>query len=108
MPADHSRYVSGCDIHQYTSVGNVSGINGDVDMNELYRTSLFDDIAGKSSDTPAPKPKKSNAEVAVEVWEGKWGDGDERKRRLTEAGYDYDAVQEIVNNTAPSEEPDGE
>lgn len=100
--------VSGCDIHQYSSVGNVSGINGDVDMDELYRTSLFDDIAGKSSDTPAPKPKKSNAEIAVEVWEGKWGDGDERKRRLTEAGYDYDAVQEIVNNTAPSEEPDGE
>lgn len=100
--------VSGCDIHQYSSVGNVSGIAGDVDMDELYRTSLFDDIAGKSSDTPAPKPKKSNAEVAVEVWEGKWGVGDERKRRLTEAGYDYDAVQEIVNNTAPSEESDGE
>lgn len=100
--------VSGCDIHQYSSVGTVSGIAGDVDMDELYRTSLFDDIAGKSSDTPAPKPKKSNAEVAVEVWEGKWGVGDERKRRLTEAGYDYDAVQEIVNNTAPSEESDGE
>lgn len=95
--------VSGCDIHQYSSVGSVSGIAGDVDMNELYRTSLFDDIAGKSSDTPAPKPKKSNAEVAVEVWEGKWGDGDERKRRLTEAGYDYDAVQDIVNDTAPTE-----
>lgn len=95
--------VSGCDIHQYSSVGTVSGIAGDVDMNELYRTSLFDDIAGKSSDTPAPKPKKSNAEVAVEVWEGKWGDGDERKRRLTEAGYDYDAIQNIVNDTAPTE-----
>ena len=39
--------VSGCDLHQYSSVGNVSGISGDVDMNELYRTSLFDDIAGK-------------------------------------------------------------
>lgn len=93
--------VSGCDLHQYSSVGNVSGISGDVDMNELYRTSLFDEIAGKSSDKPAPKPKKTNAQVAVEVWEGKWGTGDERKKRLTEAGYDYDAIQDIVNQTEP-------
>lgn len=92
--------VSGCDLHQYSSVGNVSGIAGDVDMNELYRTSLFDDIAGKSSDKPAPT-KKTNAQVAVEVWEGKWGTGDERKKRLTEAGYDYDAIQDIVNQTEP-------
>lgn len=93
--------VSGCDLHQYSSVGNVSGISGDVDMNELYRTSLFDEIAGKSSDKPAPKPKKTNAQVAVEVWEGKWGTGDERKKRLTEAGYDYNAIQDIVNQTEP-------
>lgn len=92
--------VSGCDLHQYSSVGNVSGISGDVDMNELYRTSLFDDIAGKSSDKPAPT-KKTNAEVALEVWEGKWGTGDDRKKRLTEAGYDYDAIQDIVNQTEP-------
>lgn len=93
--------VSGCDLHQYSSVGNVSGIAGDVDMNELYRTSLFDDIAGKSSDKPAPTPKKTNAEIAVEVWEGKWGIGDDRKKRLTEAGYDYNAIQDIVNQTEP-------
>lgn len=93
--------VSGCDLHQYSSVGNVSGISGDVDMNELYRTSLFDEIAGKSSDKPAPKPKKTNAQVAVEVWQGKWGTGDERKKRLTEAGYDYNAIQDIVNQTEP-------
>lgn len=94
--------VSGCDIHQYSSVGSVSGIAGDVDMNELYRLSLFDDVAGKTSPEPVPvTPKKTNAEVAAEVWQGLWGSGDERKRRLTEAGYDYDAVQDIVNQTAP-------
>lgn len=99
--------VSGCDIHQFSSVGQISGIRGDVDMNELYRTTLFDDIAGKSSGkTPEVNPvvkKKTNAEIALEVWEGKWGNGDEREKRLTEAGYDYKAIQEIVNNTAPSE-----
>lgn len=98
--------VSGCDIHQYSSVGQINGIVGDVDMNELYRTTLFDDIKGKSSGkTPEVKPvvKKTNAEIALEVWEGKWGNGDEREKRITEAGYDYKAIQEIVNNTAPSE-----
>ena len=44
-----------------------------------------------------PSGKKSNEEVAREVVRGYWGNGDERKRRLTEAGYDYSAVQSIVN-----------
>ena len=42
--------------------------------------------------------KKSNKEIAKEVIQGKWGNGDERKKRLTEAGYDYNAVQKEVNN----------
>lgn len=36
-------------------------------------------------------------EIAREVINGKWGNGAERKRRLTEAGYDYEAVQKRVN-----------
>lgn len=28
---------------------------------------------------------------------GQWGNGAERRTRLTEAGYSYDAVQSIVN-----------
>jgi len=47
---------------------------------------------------PTPEPKKSNEEIAQEVIEGKWGNGEERKQRLTEAGYDYQAVQDIVNS----------
>lgn len=41
--------------------------------------------------------KKSNQEIADEVIVGKWGNGAERKRRLTEAGYNYGAIQTIVN-----------
>lgn len=44
----------------------------------------------------APK-KKTIDELAHEVINGKWGSGAERKRRLIEAGYDYDAVQKRVN-----------
>ena len=50
-----------------------------------------------SGNTPQPSTKKSNEEIANEVINGNWGNGDERKRRLTEAGYDYSAIQSIVN-----------
>lgn len=53
--------------------------------------------------TPAPTPtpaKKTNEEIADEVLAGKWGNGDDRKNRLEAAGYDYNAIQEIVNRKA--------
>lgn len=40
---------------------------------------------------------KSIDEVAHEVINRQWGDGEERKRRLSEAGYDAKAVQNKVN-----------
>lgn len=52
-------------------------------MSEFYR-----DFAGG---------KKSVGEVAAEVIAGKWGNGEKRKKRLAEAGYDYAAVQLAVN-----------
>lgn len=41
--------------------------------------------------------KKSNDDIATEVIAGKWGNGAVRKKKLTEAGYDYTAIQNIVN-----------
>lgn len=35
--------------------------------------------------------------LACEVIQGDWGNGEERKERLEAAGYDYDAVQQRVN-----------
>ncbi len=40
---------------------------------------------------------KSIDELAKEVISGKWGNGDVRKKRLTEAGYDYSKIQKKVN-----------
>ena len=40
---------------------------------------------------------KSNLDVAKEVLEGKWGNGAERKKKLAEAGYNYEDIQGIVN-----------
>lgn len=44
--------------------------------------------------TPA---KKTVDELADEVIAGKWDNGAERERKLTAAGYDYNAVQKRVN-----------
>lgn len=40
---------------------------------------------------------KSNDIIAVEVINGKWGSGDDRKNRLTNAGYNYSDIQKAVN-----------
>lgn len=36
-------------------------------------------------------------QIALEVIDGKWGNGAERRERLTAAGYDYKSVQVLVN-----------
>lgn len=50
-----------------------------------------------STSTAASSSKKSTTAIAKEVLEGKWGNGAERKSKLTAAGYNYDAVQAEVN-----------
>ena len=55
---------------------------------------------GSSASTTPASPvvhKKTVEALAKEVIEGKWGNGDDRKMRLTAAGYDYAAVQAKVN-----------
>ncbi len=55
--------------------------------------------ASPATPTPAPSQpsRKSNDEMATEVIKGLWGNGQERKDRLAAAGYDYSAIQNIVN-----------
>jgi N-acetylmuramoyl-L-alanine amidase CwlA len=50
-------------------------------------------VKGESS---APV-KKSNEEIAREVIAGKWGNGAVRKKKLTDAGYNYSVIQALVN-----------
>ena len=50
-----------------------------------------------NASTTTTTKKKSNAEIAKEILAGKWGNGDDRKKKLKAAGYDYNAVQKEVN-----------
>ena len=83
------QYTGKYDIWQYTSSGKVDGVSGNCDMNYLYNENIIEE----STTTD----KKSVGELAQEVIDGKWGDGEDRKAKLEEAGYDYNAVQDRVN-----------
>ena len=58
-------------------------------------------INNETASEPAPEPVspvlKSNEEIANEVIAGKWGNGNARKVKLTQAGYNYNVIQKIVN-----------
>ena len=43
------------------------------------------------------KTNKTVEKIAKEVIAGKWGNGAERKRRLEDAGYNYNEVQSMIN-----------
>ncbi len=93
-----AQYYSECqykgeyDIWQYSSSGKVNGISGSCDMNYLYDEDIIEE-----SGTTDNSSKKSIDELAEEVIDGKWGDGEDRKTKLEKAGYDYNAVQSRVN-----------
>lgn len=52
--------------------------------------------ASSGGNTPS-NPAKSIDELAKEVLAGKWGNGNDRKNALANAGYNYSAVQARVN-----------
>lgn len=64
---------------------------------KLFNTPV---TSGGSKPAPAPTPapkKKTVGEIADEVIAGKWGNGETRKKKLTEAGYSYTEIQAEVN-----------
>lgn len=79
-------------IGAYRSLNSAKAL---ADKNSGY--SVYD-TNGKLKYTPTKQTaKKTVTELAKEVIQGKWGNGEERKQKLTQAGYDYDRVQAEVN-----------
>lgn len=58
---------------------------------------------------PIQKPQnvsqKSLDDIAKEIIDGKWGNGKERQKKLTEAGYDYAKAQAKVNEILAAKKP---
>ena len=80
-------------------VGAYSKKTNAEDMAEKLKNAGFETyISTKSGQAVSTSSKKSIDEIAREVILGKWGNGTERKNRLTKAGYDYSAVQQRVND----------
>lgn len=79
--------------HPYHVVHTDGGSNvyGWVDLADIEK--IRDGEAAKDK----VRGKKPIDEIAREVIEGKWGNGEERKKRLTAAGYDCGEVQAKVN-----------
>lgn len=73
-------------IQQYTS--------RPLDKNIMYADLSRYSRGNTTQVKPQPKPID---QIADEVIAGQWGNGSDRKKRLTDAGYNYDAVQKAVN-----------
>lgn len=94
---------------------NQGGANGNFNVINMSMAGFLGAFRFKNWKTTAPAtipttPQKSNEVIADEVIAGKWGNGADRQARLKAAGYDYNAIQAVVNaklqpKTAPSAAP---
>lgn len=76
-------------LYQYKNGQTVGGASVD------FTRALKDPFGQTGVGTPSGT--KSNEQIATEVIAGLWGNGDDRKSRLATVGYDYSAIQAIVN-----------
>ena len=88
---------------QFSSSVRIQGYDGNLDGDVFYgdKEAWAKYALGSASsddvEDPSDGSEKSIDQLADEVISGAWGNDDDRKKRLTEAGYDYDAVQAKVN-----------
>lgn len=90
-----------------SNASDIKKLNANMDEVAAGILAAFGIKAGASSDKKETSPqkapqsataaKKTIAQLADEVIAGKWGNGEDRKRKLQAAGYDYAAVQAAVN-----------
>ena len=83
-----------------TIEGNTS-INSNDNGGKVMQRNRYNNIVAyarpKYQGTLVNVTKKSIEEITAEVIAGKWGSGNDRRQRLSNAGYDYKEVQKLVN-----------
>lgn len=90
---------------QNSSTFRANGYNGNLDHDYCYvdypkvikESGKNGYTATDTGSTTSTVKKKTIDKLAREVIDGKWGNGDVRKQKLTAAGYDYIKVQAKVN-----------
>ena len=90
-------------MHQYSGYGRLNGYSGNLDLDKFYGD-IFDWKLLASGEMELPPVdvdddvnKAVNPEIVAEVLDGKYGIGDERIRKLAQAGYDPKEVQSKIN-----------
>lgn len=106
-----------CGIWQRSSTGFIDGIRGNVDLDIAYKdypviiANMHKDDEPNNEKEEEDKEDKKHQELeilkekewgiyyqlAIEVIQGKWGNGSERRIALQKAGFDYNYVQSIVD-----------
>lgn len=83
-------------IWQFTSSLIIPGWYSKLDGNVAYMdANAWNKYA--QMNTAILQPTLSYKELASQIVKGMWGNGNEREKRLRDAGYDYETVQEMVN-----------
>lgn len=92
-----------CIIRQYTSTGRLNGYNGNLDLDKFYGdVNEWNKRASKYDTNGFSKPEIDSRPVldlVIEVMQGKYGDGNERKSKL---GPRYNEVQNFINHISES------
>lgn len=82
--------------HLHFEVANNENASSRIDPTPYLTKAIYEE----------PTPTKSIDELAREVINGNWGNGQERYDRLTQAGYNYDEVQARVNEILAGDSPE--
>lgn len=92
---NQTKYEGQYDMFQYSWVGKVDGVIANVDMDVMYRDLITD--VRNSKNVKNNNVRKSEDEIVQEIMKGLWGNGEERKQKLQNAGYEYNSIQSKVN-----------
>ncbi len=92
------------EVYVKDSYSNSKLRNGWISYEENMRNDVVRVWSGKLPKKKAA-PKKSVDVIAQEVIDGKWGNGDERVKKLKDAGYNPVEVQKKVNELLKPKEP---
>lgn len=94
---NQTKYEGQYDMFQYSWTGEIDGIIGKVDMDVMYRDLITDVRNSKNAKNSNNRTTKTENEIVEEILKGEWGNGEERKQKLQNAGYEYNSIQRKVN-----------